>query len=171
MTVLFEKYGFDGSCRRIGRSSFIRVADVKESPWITCVAGEVDNIAMYNKFLEQDIPDDVRATFTALRNASEGHLQVVPIRASRNIDKQSLIQEEAASRGSLFFVVHTNVVLSVRKKMKKHCISSGDGYAHRRTSVTFDCNYDEAALIGVRNRNGPRTPAKPWISSFFHKVS
>ncbi|HBQ62275.1 MAG TPA: rubrerythrin family protein, partial [Trichococcus sp.] len=27
------------------------------------------------KFLEQDIPDDVRATFTALRNASEGHLQ------------------------------------------------------------------------------------------------
>lgn len=73
MTVLFEKYNLavpaDESADHIQR-----VADVREA-LDNCATGEVDNIAMYNKFLEQDIPDDVRATFTALRNASEGHLQ------------------------------------------------------------------------------------------------
>lgn len=73
MTVLFEKYDLavpaDESADHLHP-----VADIKEA-LDACVAGEVDNIAMYNKFLEQDIPDDVRATFTALRNASEGHLQ------------------------------------------------------------------------------------------------
>lgn len=73
MTVLFEKYNLavpaDESADHIQR-----VADVREA-LDNCATGEVDNIAMYNKFLEQDIPDDVRATFTALRNASEEHLQ------------------------------------------------------------------------------------------------
>ena len=73
MTVLFEKYNLaipaDESADHIQRA-----ADVREA-LDNCAIGEVDNIAMYNKFLEQDIPDDVRATFTALRNASEGHLQ------------------------------------------------------------------------------------------------
>lgn len=73
MTVLFEKYNLavpaDESADHIQR-----VADVRKA-LDNCATGEVDNIAMYNKFLEQDIPDDVRATFTALRNASEGHLQ------------------------------------------------------------------------------------------------
>ncbi|WP_180687985.1 ferritin-like domain-containing protein [Trichococcus shcherbakoviae] len=72
MTVLFEKYNLaipaDESADHIQRA-----ADVREA-LDNCATGEVDNIAMYNKFLEQDIPDDVRATFTALRNASEGHL-------------------------------------------------------------------------------------------------
>ncbi|SYZ80094.1 ferritin-like domain-containing protein [Trichococcus shcherbakoviae] len=72
-TVLFEKYNLavpaDESADHIQRA-----ADVREA-LDNCATGEVDNIAMYNKFLEQDIPDDVRATFTALRNASEGHLQ------------------------------------------------------------------------------------------------
>ncbi len=73
MTVLFEKYGLTVPADE-SADHLHPVADVKEA-LETCVAGEVDNIAMYNKFLEQDIPDDVRATFTALRNASEGHLQ------------------------------------------------------------------------------------------------
>jgi rubrerythrin len=72
MTVLFEKYNLaipaDESADHIQRA-----VDVREA-LDNCATGEVDNIAMYNKFLEQDIPDDVRATFTALRNASEGHL-------------------------------------------------------------------------------------------------
>jgi len=72
MTVLFEKYGLpvpaDESADHLQRP-----ADIKEA-LENCATGEVDNIAMYNKFLEQEIPDDVRATFTALRNASEGHL-------------------------------------------------------------------------------------------------
>lgn len=72
MTVLFEKYDLavptDESANHLKQA-----ADIKEA-LENCATGEVDNIAMYNKFLEQDIPDDVRATFTALRNASEGHL-------------------------------------------------------------------------------------------------
>lgn len=72
MTVLFEKYDLtipaDESADHLKQA-----ADIKEA-LENCATGEVDNIAMYNKFLEQDIPDDVRATFTALRNASEGHL-------------------------------------------------------------------------------------------------
>ncbi|MGB7473928.1 DUF2202 domain-containing protein [Trichococcus sp.] len=72
MTVLFEKYNLaipaDESADHLKQA-----ADIKEG-LENCATGEVDNIAMYNKFLEQDIPDDVRATFTALRNASEGHL-------------------------------------------------------------------------------------------------
>ena len=38
------------------------------------VQAEIDNIAMYEKFLEQDLPDDVRAVFIELRDASENHL-------------------------------------------------------------------------------------------------
>ncbi|OUL08896.1 hypothetical protein B0533_07415 [Sedimentibacter sp. SX930] len=72
MTVLFEKYNLaiptDESANHLKQAT-----DIKEA-LENCATGEVDNIAMYNKFLEQDIPDDVRATFTALRNASEGHL-------------------------------------------------------------------------------------------------
>lgn len=73
MTVLFEKY--DMTVPTDESADYLKqAADTKEA-LETCATGEVDNIAMYNKFLEQDIPDDVRATFTALRNASEGHLQ------------------------------------------------------------------------------------------------
>lgn len=72
MTVLFEKYDLvipdDESADHLKQA-----ANIKEG-LENCATGEVDNIAMYNKFLDQDIPDDVRATFTALRNASEGHL-------------------------------------------------------------------------------------------------
>jgi hypothetical protein len=35
---------------------------------------EVDNIAMYERFLKQDLPADVRAVFTELRDASKNHL-------------------------------------------------------------------------------------------------
>lgn len=35
---------------------------------------EIKNIAMYEAFLKQDLPDDVRTVFTALKNASENHL-------------------------------------------------------------------------------------------------
>jgi hypothetical protein len=39
------------------------------------VDAEISNTAMYETFLEQDgLPDDVRAVFTALKNASENHL-------------------------------------------------------------------------------------------------
>lgn len=38
------------------------------------VEAEVANIAMYETFLKQELPDDISQVFTALRNASEHHL-------------------------------------------------------------------------------------------------
>jgi len=35
---------------------------------------EIENIAMYDTFLSQDLPDDVRIVFEALQRASESHL-------------------------------------------------------------------------------------------------
>lgn len=40
----------------------------------TGVQAEIDNIAMYNLFLSQDLPDDVRSVFTRLRDASESQV-------------------------------------------------------------------------------------------------
>lgn len=47
------------------------------------VQAEVNNIAMYDRFLQQDLPDDVRVVFEALRNASLNHLDAF----SRNAAK------------------------------------------------------------------------------------
>ncbi len=38
------------------------------------VQAEIDNIAMYEIFLEQDLPDDVKEVFIELRDASKNHL-------------------------------------------------------------------------------------------------
>lgn len=39
------------------------------------VKAEIENIAMYDKFLEGDLDDDVRTVFEALRDASKNHLE------------------------------------------------------------------------------------------------
>jgi hypothetical protein len=41
----------------------------------TGVTAEIKNIEMYESFLEQDLPEDIRFTFEALKNASENHLE------------------------------------------------------------------------------------------------
>lgn len=73
LIAIFEKYGFaiqaDESAEHV-----IVPTTVKEG-LENCSDGEVDNIAMYNKFLELEIPEDVRMVFTSLRNASERHLK------------------------------------------------------------------------------------------------
>lgn len=38
------------------------------------VVGEINNIKMYNAFLSQNTPSDVKLVFASLRNASERHL-------------------------------------------------------------------------------------------------
>ncbi|WP_318247495.1 DUF2202 domain-containing protein [Rossellomorea aquimaris] len=38
------------------------------------VQGEIENIAMYDRFLSYDLPSDARSVFTNLRNASVNHL-------------------------------------------------------------------------------------------------
>lgn len=39
------------------------------------VIAEINNIAMYDKFLEEDLPDDVADVFVKLRDASYNHLE------------------------------------------------------------------------------------------------
>lgn len=51
----------------------------------TGVQAEIDNIAMYEKFLAQDLPDDVREVFTSLMKASESHLAAF----EKQVDKLS----------------------------------------------------------------------------------
>ena len=46
------------------------------------VQAEIDNIAMYEKFLGQDLPEDVEGVFLRLKNASENHLQAFKNAAS-----------------------------------------------------------------------------------------
>lgn len=41
----------------------------------TGVQAEINNIAMYDRFLDQDLPDDLRDAFTSLRDASKNHLK------------------------------------------------------------------------------------------------
>lgn len=38
------------------------------------VEGETNNMRMYKYFFKQELPEDVRAAFTVLRNAAENHL-------------------------------------------------------------------------------------------------
>lgn len=40
-----------------------------------CVEGEIVNIAMYDKFLANELPADVEEVFITLRNASKNHLR------------------------------------------------------------------------------------------------
>jgi hypothetical protein len=48
-------------------------SDLK-SAFQTGVTAEIENIGMYDRFLEESLPDDVKDLFERLRNASENHL-------------------------------------------------------------------------------------------------
>lgn len=51
----------------------------------TGVQAEIDNIAMYNKFLEKELPSNIEKVFIALRDASENHLKAF----QKQVDKLS----------------------------------------------------------------------------------
>jgi hypothetical protein len=49
----------------------------------TCVQGEIDNIGMYETFLDKQLPNDVRDVFERLKNASGNHLRAFSNALSR----------------------------------------------------------------------------------------
>lgn len=53
---------------------YITVPDSVSQALELGVQAEIDNIGMYELFLQQDLPDDVRDTFIRLRDASTNHL-------------------------------------------------------------------------------------------------
>ncbi len=57
-------------------------ASLKEAAEVG-VQAEINNIAMYEKFLEQDLPADVRAVFEVLMRGSENHLRAFTRQAGK----------------------------------------------------------------------------------------
>ena len=61
LTELFSKYN-------------IPIPESLNEAYKVGVKAEIDNIDMYEEFLKQDIPQDIKDTFIALRDASKNHL-------------------------------------------------------------------------------------------------
>ena len=72
LETLFEAYGY-ALPENTAADLVIIPADL-ETALNTGVQAEINNIAMYELFLSQNLPDDVRAVFEALQDASESHL-------------------------------------------------------------------------------------------------
>ncbi|MDC7241090.1 MAG: DUF2202 domain-containing protein [Spirochaetales bacterium] len=62
------------------------------------VQAEINNIAMYEQFLAQDLPDDVREVFVLLQRASENHLQAFERQAGAGTG-QGRAAQGSSSRG------------------------------------------------------------------------
>lgn len=78
---LFEAYGFDVP-EDTSTDHIISVESIT-SALETGVQAEIDNIAMYEQFLEGDLPEDVRDIFVELRDASKNHLEAFKRKLSR----------------------------------------------------------------------------------------
>lgn len=70
---LFEAYGIEAPADD-GASHTASVASLTEA-YQAGVNAEVNNIAMYETFLAQTLPDNVRVVFESLMHASENHLR------------------------------------------------------------------------------------------------
>ena len=69
---LFEEY--DVSVPEKDWESIVVVPETLDAAYAIGVDAEEKNIAMYESFLKENLPDDVREVFEALMNASEKHL-------------------------------------------------------------------------------------------------
>jgi len=70
---LFTAYGIAAPAVE-GASHAVAVGSLTEA-YQAGVSAEVNNIAMYETFLAQELPDNVRAVFESLMRASENHLR------------------------------------------------------------------------------------------------
>jgi hypothetical protein len=73
MEDLYETYGF--KLPTIDPSQHVSLPESINDAYIAGVEAEIINIAMYESFLEQDLPEDVRSVFEKLKAGSESHLQ------------------------------------------------------------------------------------------------
>lgn len=56
-------------------AGMVQLPATENDAYATGVAAEKKNIAMYEQFLSQELPDDVRVAFENLKKASENHLR------------------------------------------------------------------------------------------------
>jgi hypothetical protein len=78
---LFEAY--DVSVPVDNAASLVALPSTLQEAYEIGVQAEVNNIGMYESFLKQDLPQDVRDVFEALMAASENHLQAFSRNASK----------------------------------------------------------------------------------------
>lgn len=70
---LIEKY--EVKIPEIDPADYVVIPDTLKEAYKIGIDSEVNNIAMYETFLEKDLPDDVREVFVKLRDASKNHLE------------------------------------------------------------------------------------------------
>lgn len=73
LTPLFAKYGVELPADNA--SEYTVLPDSIDSALETGVQAEIDNIAMYEQFLSQDLPEDIEDAFIRLKNGSQNHLE------------------------------------------------------------------------------------------------
>ena len=56
-------------------SGIVKLPESLNEAYKAGVKAEIENIAMYERFLQQELPKDVRQVFESLKNASENHLR------------------------------------------------------------------------------------------------
>lgn len=78
---LYDVYGFE--IVDFDASSHLVVPDNLEEIYNIGVEAEINNIAMYDKFLTYDLPDDVRRVFESLKKGSISHLEAFERQASK----------------------------------------------------------------------------------------
>ncbi len=69
---LYESRGLE--VPEFNASAYVIIPTTLEEVFEIGVEAEINNIAMYDRFLEQSLDEDVRAVFQALRDASVNHL-------------------------------------------------------------------------------------------------
>lgn len=70
--LLYNTYGI--AIPVVDPTSLLYLPATIEEALAIGVQAEIDNIAMYEAFLQHDLPEDVRITFENLQKASESHL-------------------------------------------------------------------------------------------------
>lgn len=78
---LFQKY--NTPVPQNNASTLVSAPPTLKSAYSLGVEGEIDNIAMYEKYLTFELPSDMRAVFTRLRDASKNHLAAFERGAAR----------------------------------------------------------------------------------------
>jgi hypothetical protein len=73
VTKLLEEYGY--TVPKDTSHRYVVLPKNLEESFETGVQAEIDNIAMYESFLREDLPADVRDLFERLMRASENHLR------------------------------------------------------------------------------------------------
>ena len=70
---LFESHGLD--VPQDTYASHAVIPDDLKTAFEIGVQAEIDNIAMYESFLQRELPEDIRTAFERLKAASENHLR------------------------------------------------------------------------------------------------